>query len=101
MQYNKLVRDKIPGIILKNGKNPSVHIAEEKEFREKLFEKLKEETDEYCREPSKEELADILEVIDAICEHESFSLEEIEAIREKKRAERGGFSKRLILDNIE
>lgn len=82
----KLIRDKIPEIIRKDGKIPVVHKASEEEYRLKLREKLKEE------------LADILEVIDAICDFKNFDKEELENIKIKKRNERGGFRDRIIWD---
>ncbi len=98
MRYNKLVRDKIPDIIRGKGETPVTRIASDEEYREKLKEKLVEEVKEYAENPSKEELADILEVIKAIQEHENISHQEIERIRKKKALERGGFKKRLILE---
>jgi len=97
MEYNKLVRDKIPEIIRKNGKRPITRIASEKEFRKKLVEKLKEETNEFFEEQNAEELADILEVIYAICDLNKISRKKLELIRKTKKADRGGFKKRIVL----
>ena len=97
----KLIRDKIPEIIEKAGKNPKTHIASELEYWKKLKEKLSEEVKEFINESNEEELADILEVIDSICNFKTFNKEEIENLRKKKFQERGGFNKRIILDNVE
>ena len=67
--YNKLVRDKIPEMIGKSGKKAVIYIADDKEYLEKLYEKLLEEIGEFKENPSPEELADILEVCDAIREY--------------------------------
>jgi len=97
VKYNKLVRDKIPQIIEKNGQGAIIEIASKKEYEEKLKEKLLEEVKEFLKEGSKEEFADILEVIHAIGKYKQFNRKEIEFIRKKKLEERGGFQKRIIL----
>jgi predicted house-cleaning noncanonical NTP pyrophosphatase (MazG superfamily) len=68
MEYNKLVRDKIPDIITARGEKAITHIAEDKAFEEALTAKLQEEVAEFLEKPSVEEAADVLEVIQAICE---------------------------------
>jgi len=98
MEYNKLVRDKIPEIIKKDNKESVIHIAGKQEYFKALIQKLNEEVKEFIENPSQEEMADILEVIDAICEFEEFKRDEINKIKNKKKEERGGFGKRIILD---
>ncbi|MEK7570292.1 MAG: nucleoside triphosphate pyrophosphohydrolase [Patescibacteria group bacterium] len=96
--YNKLVRDKIPEIIAAKGGSAKTHVASAEEYEAKLLEKLQEEVKEFIADKSPEELADIEEVLSAIYAHFGFSREEIEAIRQKKAQERGGFTKRIILE---
>lgn len=98
MKYNKLIRDKIPEIIKSKNQNAKVHIATEKEFQEKLKEKLIEEANEFSKQPNKEEFADILEVLYAISDFYKFNPEEIRKVRKEKAKTRGRFKKRLILD---
>lgn len=98
MKYEKLVRDNIPDIIRKKGGNPVTHIAESEEYWQKLKEKLLEEVREFCDAENIEEMADILEVIDAILDHKGFDHGELVRVKDKKAEERGRFKKRIILD---
>lgn len=98
MRYNKLVRDKIPEIIKRKGQTPVTHVATVEEFSTKLKEKLSEEVAEFQEAESIEELADVLEVIDTIIVFRHFEKNQILEVQKKKRKERGGFEKRIILD---
>lgn len=102
MKYNKLVRDRIPEIIAKKGDKAITHIADEHEFwkalKEKLFEELREFEAAEGEADMIEELADIFEVIDAICDFKKFDQEVVRGIQKKKAEEKGGFRKRIILD---
>jgi|SRR3989344_4203612 len=98
MKYDKLVRDKIPDYIKSKGGNVIFHIANDKEYWLKLKEKLHEEVSEFLKAESIEEMADILEVIDAIINYKSFSRKELENIKNKKAKERGKFQDKIILD---
>ncbi|MFA7708210.1 MAG: nucleoside triphosphate pyrophosphohydrolase, partial [Candidatus Pacearchaeota archaeon] len=94
----KLVRDKIPEIIKKNNSIPKIHIADDKEYYQKLKEKLKEEVNEFIKEDTKEEFVDILEVMYAISDFKQFNKKEINKIRERKGKERGRCEKKIILE---
>lgn len=98
MKYNKLVRDKIPEVIRASGGNAVVHIANPAEYWQKLMEKLLEEIEEFKKDESLEELADVLEVIDAIIEYKQFDFKMVVEIKQKKARERGRFKNRIILD---
>jgi predicted house-cleaning noncanonical NTP pyrophosphatase (MazG superfamily) len=98
MKHNKLVRDKISEIIKNKGAVPLTHIADDEEYWQKLKEKLQEEVDEFLKDWNEEELADILEVIYAICDFKNIDKEKLELLRKKKAEERGGFKDKIILD---
>ncbi|MBI2662848.1 nucleoside triphosphate pyrophosphohydrolase [Candidatus Woesearchaeota archaeon] len=98
MKYNKLVRDKIPEIIKNKGLISITHIASYEEYWQKLKEKLQEEIDEFVKDSNEEELADILEVVYAICDYKKIDKKELELLRQKKSEERGGFRNKIILD---
>lgn len=100
MKYNKLVRDKIPEIIKADGQIPITHTASKKEYQQKLLEKLQEEVLEFLKEQNTEELADILEVINAICKLKNINPEKLQKIKQQKIKKRGGFKKRIILEEI-
>ena len=101
MRYDKLVRDKIPEIVKKNGQKPFFHIANNKEYEEKLLDKLKEEVFEFIKDKKIDEMADIFEVITAINSHNNWSLEKVIDIQKENRVQRGGFKNRIILDKVE
>ncbi len=94
MHYKKLVRDKIPEILDEKGIAYEIYTADETEFRNELIIKLEEEVNEFISDQSNEELADIMEVIEAIKTLPEFS--NVEEIRLEKKEKRGGFDKKII-----
>lgn len=102
--YNKLVRDEIPQIINHNGKKCLYEILDNNNYALELRKKLDEEITEYIEaenyEDATEELADVLEVINAYASIKGVSMETAENVRKKKAAERGGFSKKIFLIDV-
>ena len=98
--YNKLVRDKIPEIILKDNELPSTRILNDEEYIQELNKKLQEEVNEYLEAENIEEMVDILEVIRAILEHKGVTYEEIEEKRIKKANKRGAFKEKIYLEKV-
>lgn len=86
MKYDKLVRDRI------------IEIITDEEYREKLKEKLIEEAKEFCEAESIEEMADVFEVITAWLAHKGWMIEEVVKVQQEKRDKRGGFEKRIVLE---
>lgn len=91
----KLVRDKIPQIIQADGKSPIIRTLSEEDYLQELDKKLNEEVAEYQADKSIEEMADVLEVLYAICEARGHSLEELEIVRKEKSDKRGAFKERI------
>ena len=91
----KLVRDKIPQIIIDAGKKPITEILSEERYLEELDKKLEEEVAEYMADKSVEEMADVLEVLFAICEARGHSVDGLMRVKEDKSAKRGGFKERI------
>lgn len=91
----KLVRDRIPEIIRNDGKSPIIEILSDTEYLSELDKKLNEEVAEYQADKSIEEMADVLEVLFAICEARGYSVEDLMQVRESKREKLGGFKERI------
>ena len=96
----KLVRDKIPDIIKKTGKQCRHSALSDAEYSFYLIEKLKEETEEFAESPCLEEAADIYEVFLAMLENWSLRKEDVETVAALKKEDRGGFTKRILLERI-
>lgn len=97
----KLVRDKIPQIIIEDGRTPIVRTLSDEEYLSELDRKLNEEVAEYQADKSLEEMADILEVLFAICEARGHSVDELIEVRDKKREKRGGFRDKVYWEGNE
>ena len=102
--YKKLVRDKIPEIILSKGETPVTRVLEDKEYKEELEKKLHEEYLEVLEASGDsriEELADMLEVIEALANVENKTLEDVMNVKAKKKEKRGGFKDKIYLEGVE
>ena len=88
----------MPDHIIAKGEECLFHTATEEEYRKKLREKFLEEWQEYLASGSSDELADILEVVEALGNLAGDSFENVVEKKQKKKKERGGFEKRIILE---
>lgn len=100
MQYHKLVRDRIPEVIESDGKTCIWETLSDTEYLLLLEEKLNEELAEYQQSKSLEELADLLEVVQAVVKARGWTWEELEQVRAEKAAKRGGFEKKILLKEV-
>ena len=93
----KLIRDKIPELVKKEGKVLNYATAENEELYIALLKnKLAEETSEFLSTGDVSELVDVLTVIKAIVKVASVSEEEFEKTYQEKLKTNGGFDKKLI-----
>ncbi|MGI8405214.1 MAG: hypothetical protein ACR2OE_10720 [Thermomicrobiales bacterium] len=99
--HRKLVRDRIPAIITTAGRTPLVRTLSPTAYRDALLVKLREELEEFSVSKEIAELADLVEVVQAIIEERGLVWGEFEALRAKKRRERGGFQDRVWLESAE
>ncbi len=103
VEYKKLVRDNIPDIIKAQGKMPMISTLSELDYKKNLENKLLEECNEVIEsneETRLEELADVLEVVKALCKLNGNTFEELEEVRAKKEEKNGAFNKRIFLENV-
>ena len=102
--YNKLVRDRIPEIIQKEGNTADIIILSEESFKQAIKEKLIEEATEVLNADNRDdvlsELADLQEVMDAIKQIYNINTLEVNTIQAVKALQRGKFEKRLYLKSV-
>ena len=101
IQYNKLVRDRIPEIIESSGKSCTTEILSAEDYLRMIDAKLDEELTEYHKDQNIEELADLLEVIRAAAIARGYTIEELERVRAEKATKRGGFEKKILLVEVQ
>lgn len=100
MSHYKLVRDLIPSIIESRGEVADTMQLGKDLLVPALKGKLLEEANEVMdasQEQLTEELADVLEVILSIAHESGITMLDLENTRFKKRSERGGFEKGILL----
>lgn len=98
--YNKLVHDRIPELILAEGRKCATEILNDVDYRQALLAKLVEEAQETAKSTPTElikELGDLFEVIDALFMAFNLDKDAVIAVQKKRRDERGGFEQRIKL----
>jgi len=76
------------------------HIVQGDELQERLYEKMREELDEFVENPCLEEAADMWEVLHAIFEVHEIHHRDVMNKAEDKEEERGGFTKGIVLEKV-
>jgi len=108
MKTNKLVRDNIPELIKKSGKEAKwVSVVKEQRIPA-LVDKLREEVDELIEASTSkdaneflEEAADVYEVLLALVYQHGFIDADLDLKTKRKRHEKGAFDKFIWLKSVE
>lgn len=103
-RVQKLIRDRLPDIMRSQGLAVFDRRLDDVEYLDALGEKLIEEAHEVRLARPDEivwELADVLEVVHALAQAHGLTLQDVEAARLAKRAERGGFDDRVYNAAVE
>jgi predicted house-cleaning noncanonical NTP pyrophosphatase (MazG superfamily) len=98
------VRKLIPAIIAADGGQPVTRVLDDAGYEAALRAKLLEEAHEAQAASDGQltsELADVLEVLQALAAAHRMSWEEIVSEAARKRAERGGFDNRIFLEYVD
>jgi predicted house-cleaning noncanonical NTP pyrophosphatase (MazG superfamily) len=93
----KLVRDRIPELLCARGECCETEALSVEEYKSALLLKLEEEASEVAHSDSSDllhELADVYEVLEAICDAFSISRSALAQEQTRIRQERGGFAAR-------
>ena len=104
-EINKLVRDNIPTIIKQNNQIPTISILSDKDYLHHLKLKLVEEANEVNNSTSKEELAselaDVLEVLEALIIASDISYDDVLKVKDAKAKTNGKFENKILLEYVE
>jgi predicted house-cleaning noncanonical NTP pyrophosphatase (MazG superfamily) len=102
--YDKLVRDRIPEIIEADGHRAVTRLLDDGSYYAALLAKLVEEAQEVSLASAEDlpaELADVLEVVQALARTAGVTWEQLLTLTADKRTQRGGFEHRIFLEYVE
>lgn len=100
-EYNKLIRDNIPEVIKKSGKEYEIKRLSNDELETYVKTKVNEEIEELLtateRDDVVNEFADVYEILEKLMEVKNIKFEEIKKAKDHKNNKRGAFKKNLCL----
>jgi predicted house-cleaning noncanonical NTP pyrophosphatase (MazG superfamily) len=103
--YNKLVRDRVPEILISKGHVPLMRVLAQPEYVHYLKQKILEEASEVVQATSRDafltELTDLLEVIESLTIASGITLDQLKEQQKSRRLARGGFEKRIFLEKVD
>lgn len=100
---NKLVRDNIAADMKRLGQRPAYKKLSDTQYKRALLAKLEEEVGEIKLSDNMDmikELADVLEVIEALSVQAGVDFKQIRQMQKVRRQERGGFDKRVYIESL-
>lgn len=103
---NKLVRDNLPGLMESAGQTPVVHTLEGRALQLAMLEKIKEEVGEATaaidgdNDSLGKELADMQEIIDALCKSRGIKKETLSALQKTIAAKKGTFENGYFIESL-
>ena len=92
-KYDKLVRDNIPNILDAKNFPYELEVLDNEKYKIELIKKLGEEVAEFLVEGDVEELADVIEVVEALKKLPEY--QNVYDVRMQKLEEKGGFEKKF------
>jgi len=104
VQYQKLVRDRIPEIVQSHGAHPVTRVLDKESYPQALLAKLLEGAHEAIAARPAElpgELADVLDVVRALAAVHGLTWDQLLDIAAAKRITNGAFRQRLFLEHID
>lgn len=105
MIYNKLVRDKIPEIIAKEGKTVKFRAVKGDELDEAMRKKILEEAAELASAKTDkdivEEAADLIEIVEAFLDRHVLIMHTVENRMSSKCREKGNFECGFLLESVD
>ena len=97
----KLVRDYIPHIIEEDGRTCYWRkVSDHSEHMQRLKLKIMEEAEEFIENPSYEEAADMLEVVQAFASINGLNFDDVITTAQNKATKRGGFEEGIVLVEV-
>lgn len=102
--HNKLVRDNIPKIIEVDNKICKVKTLSDEQYKYELKKKLCEESIEVLQADTTkqltEEIADVMELVEALIKAYDISLDDVNSIKNKKLLKNGAFDNKVFLEYV-